>query len=592
MCGLAGELRFDGQLADLEALSRISGQMVNRGPDAAGLWASGPVALAHRRLKIMDLAEASGQPMVDNQLGLTLVFNGAIYNYPALRGELEILGYQFFSDGDTEVILKAYHAWGEQMLERLNGMFALAIWERDSRRLFLARDRLGIKPLYLSHTPQRLRFASSLPALLRGGDLDTSLNPAALNQYLSFHSVVPAPQTLINGVTKLPPGHWMRVEANGERQLQRWWTLDYGPAEGEQDLPLSHWQEAVLDALRNSVKRRNLAAVDVGVLLSGGVDSSLLVALLDEAGARNLKTFTIGFADVGGEAGNEFPYSDLIARQYGTDHHQLMIPEQDILRHLPDALAAMSEPMVSHDCIAFYLLSREVSRHCKVVQSGQGADEIFAGYHWYPTVAEASDPLAAYQQAFMDQDFDTYRSMVQPAWVGEDYAGEFIREHFARPGAEAGLDKALRLDATVMLVEDPVKRVDNMTMAWGLEARVPFLDHELVELAARIPGRFKLPEQGKYVLKQAARSMLPAEVIDRPKGYFPVPGLKYLQGQTLEWVRDSLTGSNARARGLFNPDYVDQLLQDPAAHITPLRGSRLWQLAVLELWLDTHGVTP
>src|SRR5690554_7753577 len=212
--------------------------MVNRGPDAAGLWASGPVALAHRRLKIMDLAEASGQPMVDNQLGLTLVFNGAIYNYPALRGELEILGYQFFSDGDTEVILKAYHAWGEQMLERLNGMFALAIWERDSRRLFLARDRLGIKPLYLSHTPQRLRFASSLPALLRGGDLDTSLNPAALNQYLSFHSVVPAPQTLINGVTKLPPGHWMRVEANGERQLQRWWTLDYGPAEGEQDLPL------------------------------------------------------------------------------------------------------------------------------------------------------------------------------------------------------------------------------------------------------------------------------------------------------------------------------------------------------------------
>lgn len=592
MCGLAGELRFDGQLADLEALSRISGQMVNRGPDAAGLWASGAVALAHRRLKIMDLAEASGQPMVDNQLGLTLVFNGAIYNYPALRGELEILGYQFFSDGDTEVILKAYHAWGEQMLERLNGMFALAIWERDSRRLFLARDRLGIKPLYLSHTPQRLRFASSLPALLRGGDLDTSLNPAALNQYLSFHSVVPAPQTLINGVTKLPPGHWMRVEANGERQLQRWWTLNYGPAEGEQDLPLSHWQEAVLDALRNSVKRRNLAAVDVGVLLSGGVDSSLLVALLDEAGARNLKTFTIGFADVGGEAGNEFPYSDLIARQYGTDHHQLMIPEQDILRHLPDALAAMSEPMVSHDCIAFYLLSREVSRHCKVVQSGQGADEIFAGYHWYPTVAEASDPLTAYQQAFMDQDFDTYRSMVQPAWVGEDYAGEFIREHFARPGAEAGLDKALRLDATVMLVEDPVKRVDNMTMAWGLEARVPFLDHELVELAARIPGRFKLPEQGKYVLKQAARSMLPAEVIDRPKGYFPVPGLKYLQGQTLEWVRDSLTGSNARARGLFNPDYVDRLLQDPTAHITPLRGSRLWQLAVLELWLDTHGVTP
>src|SRR5690606_17982752 len=561
MCGLAGEFRFDGQLPDLDALSRISGQMINRGPDAAGMWAAGPIALAHRRLKIMDLAEASGQPMVDPQLGLSLIFNGAIYNYPALRGELEILGYQFFSDGDTEVVLKAYHAWGENMLERMNGMFALAIWERDSQRLFLARDRLGIKPLYLSQTDKRLRFASSLPALPRGGELATSINPQALNHYLSFHSVVPAPLTLLNGVTKLPPGHWMRIDARGNQEQKCWWTLSYGARPDERGLPFEEWQDRVLDTLRSAVKRRNLAAVDVGVLLSGGVDSSLLVALLDEAGARNLKTFTIGFADVGGEAGNEFPYSDLIAEHYGTEHHQLMVPEQDIIAHLPDALTAMSEPMVSHDCIAFYLLSREVSKHCKVVQSGQGADEIFAGYHWYPTVANADDPVSAYQRAFMDQDFATYRNMVQPEWVQQDYSGEFIREHFSGAGADSGLDRALRLDSTVMLVEDPVKRVDNMTMAWGLEARVPFLDHELVELAARVPGEYKLPGDGKYVLKEAARRMLPAAVIDRPKGYFPVPGLKYLQGETLDWVRDSLTGSSARSRGLFNPDYVDRLLQ-------------------------------
>lgn len=590
MCGLAGELRFDGQLPVLADLARITGQMINRGPDAAGIWASGPVALGHQRLKIMDLAEASGQPMVDPELGLSLVFNGAIYNYPALRGELEGLGYRFFSEGDTEVVLKAYHAWGEQMLERFNGMFALAIWERDSQRLFLARDRLGIKPLYLSDTPQRLRFASSLPALLRGGEVDTSINPVALNHYLSFHSVVPAPLTLLNGVKKLPPGHWLRIDAQGRREQHCWWTLHYGAHADERDLRFEDWQQQVLDSLRAAVKRRNLAAVDVGVLLSGGVDSSLLVALLDEAGARNLQTFSIGFADVNGEAGNEFRYSDLIAEQYGTTHHKLMIPEQEILDHLPDALTAMSEPMVSHDCIAFYLLSREVSRHCKVVQSGQGADEIFAGYHWYPTVAEAADPLASYQQAFMDQDFAGYRDMVQPAWVQQDHAGEFIREHFARPGAAAGLDQALRLDTTVMLVDDPVKRVDNMTMAWGLEARVPFLDYQLVELAARIPGRFKLPGDGKYVLKEAARQLLPAAVIDRPKGYFPVPGLKYLQGSTLEWVRDSLTGSRAQARGLFNPRYIDTLLQNPMEHITPLRGSRLWQLAVLDLWLDAQGL--
>lgn len=590
MCGLAGEFRFDGQTPDLAALARITGQMVNRGPDAAGVWSAGPVALSHRRLKIMDLAEASGQPMIDAQLGLSLVFNGAIYNYPALRGELEALGYRFFSDGDTEVVLKAYHAWGEQMLERFNGMFALAIWERDSQRLFLARDRLGIKPLYLSTTDKRLRFASSLPALLRGGDLDTGINPVALNHYLSFHSVVPAPLTILNGVEKLPPAHWLRIDAQGNREQQCWWDLEYGARADEHDLPFEVWQERVLDSLRAAVKRRNLAAVDVGVLLSGGVDSSLLVGLLDEAGARDLQTFSIGFADVNGEAGNEFLYSDLIADHYATDHHQLMIPEQDIISNLPDALAAMSEPMVSHDCIAFYLLSREVSKHCRVVQSGQGADEIFAGYHWYPPVDQAEDPVAAYKQAFMDRDFAEYRNTVQPAWAQSDHAGEFIREHFALPGAKQGLDKALRLDSTVMLVEDPVKRVDNMTMAWGLEARVPFLDHEVVELAARIPGHFKLPGDGKYVLKEAARKIIPAAVIDRPKGYFPVPGLKYLQGSTLDWVRESLTGSRAQARGLFNSDYVDTLLRNPMDHITPLRGSKLWQLAVLDLWLDAQGV--
>lgn len=590
MCGLAGEFRFDGQLADLTALARMTGQMINRGPDASGVWSTGPIALGHRRLKIMDLADASGQPMTDPQLGLSLVFNGAIYNYPALRGELEIMGYRFFSDGDTEVVLKAYHAWGEKMLERFNGMFALAIWERDTQRLFLARDRLGIKPLYLSETSQRLRFASSLPALVRGGDLDTSINPVALNHYLSFHSVVPAPLTILNGVQKLPPGHWLRIDAQGQREQQRWWTLEYGARADEQELPFEAWQDRVLDSLRAAVKRRNLAAVDVGVLLSGGVDSSLLVGLLHEAGARDLQTFSIGFADVNGEAGNEFRYSDLIAEHYATDHHQLMIPEQEILSGLPDALTAMSEPMVSHDCIAFYLLSREVSKHCRVVQSGQGADEIFAGYHWYPQVDQAADPVAAYQQAFMDRDFSEYRDTVQPGWVQQDHAGDFIRDHFARPGADQGLDKALRLDSTVMLVEDPVKRVDNMTMAWGLEARVPFLDHELVELAARIPGRFKLPGDGKYVLKEAARQVIPAAVIDRPKGYFPVPGLKYLQGSTLDWVRDSLTSRRARERGLFNDAYVDTLLRNPMDHITPLRGSKLWQLAVLDLWLDAQGV--
>jgi len=349
------------------------------------------------------------------------------------------------------------------------------------------------------------------------------------------------------------------------------------------------WQERTLTTLRESVALRHRAAVDVGVLLSGGVDSSLLVGLLREAGAGdNLQTFSIGFQDAGGERGDEFKYSDLIAPHYGTRHHQLRIQEKEILEQLPAAFRAMSEPMVSHDCIAFYLLSREVSKHCKVVQSGQGADELFAGYHWYPQVDGAEDPVEAYLTAFRDRGFEEYADTVQQQWVKGDFSGDFVRQHFAQPGADAAVDKALRIDSTVMLVDDPVKRVDNMTMAWGLEARVPFLDHEVVELTARIPGSFKPPEEGKYVLKEASRKVIPAAVIARPQGYFPVPGLKSLDGQTLDWVGDSLTSQRARERGLFNPDYVQTLLQDPKAHITPLRGSKLWQLAVLELWLDAQ----
>lgn len=589
MCGIAGELRFDNQAADLAAVERITHHLAPRGPDAWGFHSEGPVALGHRRLKIMDLAEASGQPMIDTSLGLSLVFNGAIYNYPELRSELEALGYRFFSGGDTEVLLKGYHAWGEQLLPRLNGMFAFAIWERDKRRLFIARDRLGIKPLYLSQTGQRLRFASSLPALLKGGDIDATLDPVALNHYLNFHAVVPAPRTLLAKAQKLPPATWMAIDAQGHVERQRWWNLDYGPLPDERELTLDDWEDRLLNSLRDAVSVRQRAAREVGVLLSGGVDSSLLVGLLHEAGVEELLTFSIGFEDAGGERGDEFQYSDLIARRYGTRHHQLRIDENEVISQLPAAFRAMSEPMVSHDCIAFYLLSREVSKHCKVVQSGQGADELFAGYHWYPKVAGAKDPLQAYRAAFFDRSHGEYLDTVREAMRVEDVASEFVREHFAQPGAEDPVDKALRLDSTIMLVDDPVKRVDNMTMAWGLEARVPFLDYRVAELSARIPARFKLGDGGKQVLKAAARKVIPSEVIDRPKGYFPVPGLKHLQGNTRAWVSELLMDPS-QDRGLFEPAMFDRLLSDPATDLTPLRGSKLWQLAALNLWLTEQGL--
>ncbi|EZH82649.1 asparagine synthase [Ectopseudomonas composti] len=589
MCGIAGELRFDRRPADLAAVERITHHLAPRGPDAHGFHSQGPIALGHRRLKIMDLAEASGQPMIDSDLGLSMVFNGAIYNYPELRAELETLGYRFFSGGDTEVLLKGYHAWGEALLPKLNGMFAFAVWERDKQSLFIARDRLGVKPLYLSRTGERLRFASSLPALLKGGDIAKTLDAVALNHYLNFHAVVPAPRTILAGVEKLPPATWMRIDADGKVEQKTWWALQFGPQGEEVGYGFEEWRDRTLQTMREAVEIRQRAAVDVGVLLSGGVDSSMLVGLLREAGVENLLTFSIGFQDAGGERGDEFQYSDLIAQHFGTRHHQLRIGEHEILEQLPQAFSAMSEPMVSHDCIAFYLLSREVAKHCKVVQSGQGADELFAGYHWYPQVDGAEDAFAAYRAAFFDREHDEYAACVQPAWLTGDMAGEFVREHFAMPGAEAAVDKALRLDSTVMLVDDPVKRVDNMTMAWGLEARTPFLDYRVAELSARIPAQFKLPEGGKYVLKEAARKVIPSAVIDRPKGYFPVPGLKHLEGATLGWVRDLLLDPS-QDRGLFNPTMLDQLLTNPQSQLTPLRGSKLWQLAALNLWLSEQGL--
>jgi len=564
-----------------------------RGPDAGGALLRGPVGLGHRRLRIIDLSLRSEQPLIDSELGLGIVFNGCIYNHAELRKQLEAQGYRFFSSGDTEVILKAWHAWGEECVEHFHGMFAFAIHERDSGRVILARDRFGIKPLYYAETPSGLRFASSLPALLAAGGVDTAIDPVALQMYMTLHAVVPAPWTILRGVRKLPAATLRVIEPDGSQQERVYWSLRFGPEGGESpknDESVKsdeEWRDLTLSALRRAVERRMVADVPVGVLLSGGVDSSLIVGLLAEAGQRDLSTFSIGFEEAKGEKGDEFQYSDLIAKRYETNHHRLFIPSDHLMQALPRAIAAMSEPMVSYDNVGFYLLSREVSKHIKVVQSGQGADEVFGGYHWYPPMAGAEDPLATYARSFFDRDHATLAGQLGPEWQLEgDRVREFVRAHFGAVGADDPVDKALRIDTTVMLVDDPVKRVDNMTMAFGLEARVPFLDHELVELAARIPAKLKLADAGKGVLKAAARQVIPSEVIDRPKGYFPVPALKYLAGPYLELVRDALTSEPARARGLYRREWLDRLFADPEAHITPLRGSELWQAGLLELWLQ------
>ncbi|MFF3334506.1 N-acetylglutaminylglutamine amidotransferase [Streptomyces sp. NPDC002888] len=594
MCGLSGEIRFDGCRPDLAAVERMSERLAARGPDGRGIWTRGAVALGHRRLKIIDLSDLAAQPMTDSRGGITGVFNGCVYNYQELREELRSLGHRFSSTSDTEVVLKAYRQWGTACVERFYGMFAFALVEHRSGRVVLGRDRLGIKPLYLARTPGRLRFASSLPALLAAGDVDTSLDPVAVHQYLSWHATVAAPRTVLDGVRKLPPATVRVVEPDGTHRDHRYWQPSYTRRAEYAEMGAHDWRDAMLEALRTAVRRRMVSDVPVGVLLSGGLDSSLIVALLAEEGQRDLLTFSVGFESEGGEEGDEFRYSDLVARRFGTDHRRLMVPSDQVSTALDGAVAAMSEPMTSHDVVAFHLLSEQVSKEVKVVQSGQGADEVLAGYDWYPRLAEVAraDAAERYAETYFDRPHADLARIVEPGMLPDDDAsGRFVRDHMAVPGAETALDAVLRLDTHVMLVDDPVKRVDNMTMAWGLEARVPFLDHELVELAAACPPELKLADGGKGVLKEAGRQLLPRNVVDRPKGYFPVPAIRHMAGPVLKRVREALEAPEARGRRLFQESYVSELLAAPDEHRTKRGANALWQVALLEIWLQTHGIT-
>ena len=588
MCGIYGGLNFSGKPVDRDLMQRMSQQVARRGPDDQGEFYQGAVALGHRRLSIIDLSANGHQPMTDVRQNFTIVFNGTIYNYPELREDLLSKGYDFQSHSDTEVILNAYAQWGKACVEKLHGMFAFAIWDKQKQQLFLARDRMGIKPLYYFKTEREFYFASNPQALMQSEACDTRIDSASLHHMFTLHAVIPAPGTLFQGVRKCAPAHTMTLDAQGHLIEERYWDLvAHRPQITKSD---TEWKEAIHDALLQAVKKRlTIADVPVGVLLSGGLDSSLLVALLAEAGTKNIKTFSIGFEDQPEEKGNEFEFSDPVAAMYATDHHKYLIPNSEVLQRLPEAVANMAEPMFGQDAVAFYLLSEQVAKSVKVVQSGQGADEVFAGYFWYPRMlAEAGKPIERFSKWYFDRDHDEYLKSVSSQHRVEDVTSQLVNQALNSEHADTFMDAVLRFDVTTLVVDDPVKRVDNMTMAWGLEARVPFLDHHLVELAAQCPPELKLLHQGKGILKQIARGILPDSVIDRPKGYFPMPALKYVRGDFYEFMADILNSQQSRERGIFSRSYIDQLLAEPESHFTRLNGSKLWHSALLEYWLQTH----
>jgi len=479
MCGICSELRLDGSTADTLAVDRMSCSIAGRGPDHSGVFSDGPLAFGHRRLAIIDLTTGADQPMVDRELKLVLVFNGTIYNYQELCAGLAVMGYRFFSESDSEVILKAYHAWGADCVQRFFGMFAFAIRDQRDASLFIARDRF------------------------------------------TLHAVVPAPRTIIKGVRKLAPATTMTITGAGRIEQATCWTLD--ATHPAQPLSGSEWLAATRDVLVRAVERHRLAAdVPVGVLFSGGLDSSLLVALL--AGhVDDLQTFSMGIETLGegSEKADQFEFPDQVAAQFKTRHHKYLIPYDEVLRRLPEAVLQMTEPMVSQDVIAFYLLGERVSKQVKVVLSGQGADEVFGGYFWYLRMdAAEGSALKRFSFHYFDRDHTEYLAMVTPPYHLPDMTAGLVADALAQPLADTFADQVLRFDTTTLVVDDPVKRVDNMAMAWGLEARVPFLHHELVEPAARMPARTQA-QAGRQVPAQGDLPRFDFRCRDRPpKGLF------------------------------------------------------------------------
>ena len=585
MCGIVGEYLFKKNCFKQDAELMLN-KIKSRGPDYSGFIIKDHIFLGHSRLSIIDLSEASNQPFEDQITKLSMVYNGCIYNYKELRNVLITKGHIFKTSGDTEVVLKSYIEWGYECLKKFEGDFALAIWDSKNKRLFLARDRFGVKPLYFSNSNNFFRFGSTLQSVIVKKDIDLDMDPKSLHMHFSLHAVVPAPNTIFKNIKKVPPGHYLIISEDKKLSINQYWNLD-----STRDFDyITDEKEAITitkDLLINSIEKRLSAAdIDVGVLLSGGLDSSLIVALAKDR-FPNLKTYSIGFEDDEEEKGSEFFYSDQVVKKFKTNHKKFIIDNKSVLSKLPKAFKAMSEPMVAQDAVAFYMLSEIVIEDVKVILSGQGADEGFAGYFWYKKMYQESNNHNNFSKHYLDRSNKEIKEFLNIKFE-KDFTSAMIEEKFNSINSGSLIGNVLNFDITTLVVDDPVKRVDNMTMAWGLEARVPFLDHKLIEASSKIHPKLHLKRDGKNILKSICDNLLPNDVISRKKGYFPMPALKYIRGEYYDFVYDILNSSKCYNRNLYNRNHIKKLLEKPNNYKTAIDGNKLWHAAATELWLQEN----
>lgn len=618
MCGICGILTFDGSRPDEDLLRRMNGTLTHRGPDGEGYYTDGPAALAMRRLAIIDLATGD-QPQFDENRTTAVVFNGEIFNYRQIRAELQAVGHQFKSESDTESLPHLYEAEGPDGARRLNGMFAFAVWDAPRQKLTLVRDHFGVKPLYYAATNRGLYFASELPALLEVPGIDRDLDLHALDQYLAFR-YIPAPRTIYRGIRKLPPGTLLEATQNG-LAIRPYWDVSYPPA-GPPANEDGGWPARVREQVERAVEAQMVSDVPLGAFLSGGVDSSIVVGVMSRVADRPVKTYSVGFA--GWADFDEMRYARLAAEHFGTDHHEIQVTP-NAAELLPLVVAAFAEPMADPAAIPTYLIAREAARDLKVVLTGEGADELFGGYGWYGwrrrfgialpeslrsralqivttmargrrgkyTLASLFQPTAGerYLETVASSVFTTpeRRSLYAPAVADCVPAGSLraeFDEHLERAAGLAPRSALQYLDTKIWLEGDPLVKVDRMSMAVSLEARVPFLDIDLVELAATIPPDLHVRNgRSKAVLREAFADLLPAAILDRPKHAFEVPVGSWLRGDLRNVVRTHLSPDAPAIREYFRPEAVKVLVQ---AHLSGHRdlSRELWTLLTFSLWYE------
>jgi asparagine synthase (glutamine-hydrolysing) len=615
MCGIAGMVRADGRPAEARLVQAMTDVLSHRGPDGDGMFIEGPVAVGHRRLAIIDLSTGD-QPMFSDDRSRVVVFNGEIYNYRELRRELEASGVVFRTASDTEVLLRSYEKWDVGCLERLRGMFAFALWDGGRRRLFLARDRVGIKPLVYAWDGRRFLFASEIKALLQHATVSRDLDWDALRDYLVFH-YIPCPRTIFRAVRKLPPASYLLLEeGRSEPEIRRYWDLRFDPQERREE----EWVEGLRWHLQDAVRSHMVSDVPVGAFLSGGVDSGSVVALMAQASTTPIRTFSIGFDEA---SFDELAYARAVAQRYGTDHCEFVV-KPDALEVMPQLAWQLDEPFADASALPTYYVAKITREHVTVALSGDGGDENFAGYRRYAAaqrrhagldafpgvlgrmaarVGAAALPSTARGRGYLELlgagPVDRYFRMVtyqRDATLGRLLTAEAQRQtgtraddgRFGTLAAASGAPDYVAtlqyLDVRTYLPDDILAKVDRTSMLVSLESRVPLLDHVLMEYVATMPTRLKLAgDTGKAIFKRAMADALPDSVLERRKMGFGVPLGQWFRRELRDYARETLLGSRARQRGLFVPAAIEGLLaeHDSGRHD---RSASLWALVMFEEW--------